>query len=290
MSAQALSHTRQFAVPASLENTLQNTGQSRGNATGKGTLASAAPATGVANQSNGDQVTLSDQGKAALDELSKDADILGKLTRESLSAFSPDAGSAQITFDHLTYSKSSNFSLQQSGNGSSFHSDQQQSISGTGHIKTADGREFEFSAELDVSQSLDVNQSGPGGIDLTALAQEALGAAQNGAGNTGIVPPAQNTGIVPPATNTGIVPPPRNTGIVPPDRLSTADNTIKIHLPKLQDLVAAGDQLLDLLKQLNPLNQLNNPATNNSNAAAKTAATAKPVQPQPNPALSSSYQ
>jgi hypothetical protein len=242
MSAAALSPTRQFAVPASLDSVLAGNGPARSAAAGKAAGNAIGPANTANSNNTTDQVTLSDHGKAAaLDELTKDAAILGKLTRQSLSSLTPDAGSAQITFDHLTYSKSSSFSLQQNGNSGSFHSEQQQSISGTGHIKTADGREFEFSAELDVSQSLDVQQSGPGGFDLGALAEQALGAAQNASG----FEPRPNG--------------PRNTGIVPPDLAPAKDQFVKLNLPKLQDLAAAGDQLLDLLKQLNPLNQLNQP-------------------------------
>lgn len=252
MSAAALSPTRQFAVPASLDSVLA--GSARSITAGKAAGNAIGPPNTANSNNTADQVTLSDQGKAAaLDELTKDAAILGKLTRQSLSSLTPDAGSAQITFDHLTYSKSSSFSLQQNGNSGSFHSEQQQSISGTGHIKTADGREFEFSAELDVSQSLDVQQSGPGGIDLGALAEQALGAAQNASG----FEPRPNG--------------PRNTGIVPPDLAPAKDQFVKLNLPKLQDLAAAGDQLLDLLKQLNPLNQLNQP--NQPNPARQDPAT-----------------
>ena len=261
MSVAALSPTRQFAVPVSLDNQQQSGKANRGGALAA--LGNSTPA------SDSDQVSISSQ---ALDELTKDADILGKLTRQSLSSLTPNAASAQITFDHLTYSKSSNVSLQQSGNSGSFHSDQQQSISGTGHIKTADGREFEFSAELDVSQSLDISQSGPGGFDLADLAAQALGAAQNGAKVDNL---PRNTGIVPPQDK----PIPGNTGIVPPqDKPSAADNYVKLTLPKLQDLVAAGEHLLNLLDQLNPGNGKDGakalPAGNSDLAAGKQAAIA----------------
>lgn len=225
MSVAALSPTRQFAVPLALDNQQQSGKASRGGALAALDKGNPAPA----SSGGSDQVSISSQ---ALDELTKDADILGKLTRQSLSSLTPNAATAQITFDNLTYSKSSSVSYSQNGNSASLRSAQQQSISGTGHIKTADGREFEFSAELEVSQSLSISQSGPGGIDLADLVSQALGAAQNGA-------KADNL--------------PRNTGIVPPqDKPSAADNYVKLNLPKLQDLVAAGENLLNLLDQLNP--------------------------------------
>lgn len=232
MSVAALSPTRQFAVPVSLDNQQQSGRASRGGAL-------AALGTPASNSGGSDQVSISSQ---ALDELTKDADILGKLTRQSLSSLTPNAATAQITFDNLTYSKSSSVSFSQSGNNASFRSAQQESISGTGRIKTADGREFEFSAELEVSQSLSISQSGSGNLDLAALADQALGGGAQ----------------------------PGNTGIVP-RQPSAADNYVKLNLPKLQDLAAAGEQLLSLLDQLNPGNNETAPPPENlgnSNLAA----------------------
>lgn len=218
MSVAALSPTRQFAVPVSLDNQQQSGKASRGGALAA--LGNGNPA--PASSGSSDQVSISSQ---ALGELAKDAEVLGKLTRQSLSSLTPNAATAQITFDNLTYSKSSSVSFSQSGNNASFRSAQQESISGTGRIKTADGREFEFSAELEVSQSLSISQSGSGNLDLADLADQALGGGAQ----------------------------PGNTGIVP-RQPSAVDNYVKLNLPKLQDLAAAGEQLLSLLDQLNPGN------------------------------------
>ncbi len=216
MSVAASSPTRQFAAPLALDSQQQSGKANRGGALAA--LSNSFPA----SNNGSDQVSISSQ---ALGELAKDAEVLGKLTRQSLSSLTPNAATAQITFDNLTYSKSSSVSYSQSGNNASFRSAQQESISGTGRIKTADGREFEFSAELEVSQSLSISQSGASNLDLAALADQALGDA----------PGAQ----------------PGNTGIVP-RQPSAADNYVKLNLPKLQDLAAAGEQLLSLLDQLNP--------------------------------------
>ncbi len=221
MSVAALSPTRQFAAPLALDNQQQTGKANRGGALAA--LSNSFPA----SNNGSDQVSISSQ---ALGELAKDAEVLGKLTRQSLSSLTPNAATAQITFDNLTYSKSSSVSYSQSGNNASFRSAQQESISGTGRIKTADGREFEFSAELEVSQSLSISQSGSSNLDLAALADQALGDAQGGGAQPG------NTGIV-------------------PRQPSAADNYVKLNLPKLQDLAAAGEQLLSLLDQLNPGNK-----------------------------------
>lgn len=208
-----------------------------------------------------DQINLSSQGRAlqALEASGQDAatikaetDILSKLTRQSLSNLVPDASNAVINFDQISFRSSSNTSFQQVSNAngvsSVFSSNQQSSLVGSGQITTADGRTFEFTAELEISQSVNVSQISQGGQG--SLDNQAPIPAANG--NTGIT----GIGIGPNATF------PRSAG---PSGSSLAG------LPglNLQDLIDASDRLLDLLTQANA-NQIkagapsaaNNPADN----------------------------
>lgn len=203
-----------------------------------------------------DQINLSSQGRAlqALDASGQDAetikaetDILSKLTRQSLTYLVPDASSAKISFDHLSFSSSSNTSssssFQQSSNGTrisnTFHSDQQASLIGSGHITTADGREFEFQAELDISSSTDISQLSQSNQVNQSNQPGPRPAANGNTGFTGIGTNPDARFPPPPAAPTG---------------------------PRLQDFIDASDRLLDLLKQTSPgqataNSQSGNPAT-----------------------------
>ena len=191
---------------------------------------------GGAGGAGKDQIDISSQGRAlqGLEASGQDAEtikaeteILSKLTRQSLTYLTPDAASAKISFDHISFSSSSNTSFQQASNGNSvssvFHSDQQASLIGSGHITTADGREFEFEAELDISQSTDISQISQGN-----QAPPPRPAANGNTGFTGI-------GVSPNAT----FPRPAGAPSAPPP-------------PRLQDFIDASDRLLDLLTQTNP--------------------------------------
>ncbi len=192
---------------------------------------------GVSGAGNKDQIDISPQGRAlqGLEASGQDAEtikaeteILSKLTRQSLTYLTPDAASAKISFDHLSFSSSSNTSFQQASDGNSvssvFHSDQHASLIGSGHITTGDGREFEFEAELDISQSTDISQISQGN-----QAGPAPRPAANG--NTGFT----GIGVSPNAT----FPRPAGAPSAPPP-------------PSLQDFIDASDRLLDLLTQTNP--------------------------------------
>jgi hypothetical protein len=117
------------------------------------------PVSSISSQ-QGNLVNLSPQGRSLQqNDFQQQTETLSALTRQSLSLLTPDAASATISFDQLTYSKASSVSFLQSGNRTQFRSEQQSSLVGTGHITTASGEEFEFTAELDVAQVLDVRQT-----------------------------------------------------------------------------------------------------------------------------------
>jgi hypothetical protein len=252
MAIPALQSARPYSAPPAL---LAGAGKLPGQG-------STAPATTQPPGSSSDQVSLSTQGLALqAADVQKESAILSKLTRAGLANFIPNADKAQISFDQLTYSDSRNVSYAQSGNASAFHSDHQTSLSGTGHITTADGQVFEFSAELDVSEQTDISQIGDFGE----------GGGPSGAGGP---PPQAGPG--------------QNTGIVPPDR---RNDSVQLHLPGLKDLEAASDRLLGLLQQLGPkpTSDATN-ITNTTNAANTDAQLIKSVASTTPPALANPAQ
>ncbi|MEN9868589.1 MAG: hypothetical protein RL748_4179 [Pseudomonadota bacterium] len=220
---------------------------------------------GVKNRSDAasaDLVQLSGQGQAlqALDASGQDgqaeAEILSKLTRQSLTYLVPDAQSAKISFDSLSFSSSSSTSFSQISNGngvaSVFHSEQKGSLVGHGLITTADGREFEFDAELDISSSTDISQVIQGGTNPASAGQLPVAAANGNTGFTGI-------GVGPNARLPG-----------PPGAGSAARSL------DLQDFIAASDRLLDLLQQTNPGNA--GSGSSGSSSASNTIQSANPAE------------
>jgi hypothetical protein len=207
MSTESISASRPFSTPPGLSRLLGALRNPSDTNSGNQRTTSPIPSTSLTPFAR-DQVSLSPQGRALQqNDLRGQADVLSELTRESLSILTPDAGSATISFDQLTYSNSSSVSFQRSGNRTQFLSEQQSSVTGTGRITTASGEEFEFTAELEVTQVLGVRQT-----------------------------TAANTGT---SNNANAI----------ADAIATADNFIQLQLPKLPNLVDAGNQLLDLLQQ-----------------------------------------
>jgi hypothetical protein len=236
-----------------------------------GASASGAPAA----TSHADRVSLSDAGKALQNhsgsgqlsqaDADQEAKVLGDLTRKSLSLLgitnAADASGATISFDSLTYeaSSSSSFSTsQQSGSltstaqdGSStaayanaqttqFHSEQQATYSGKGHITTADGRQFEFNAELQVDNVTDIRQS-----SSSAGSSTSAGSAGN-TGGTGTIPAASLPAAGAPSATDQLLDLLRQTGnqVVGNSQAATADTSAP---------AAASDKqstLLDYLKSL----------------------------------------
>lgn len=210
MSTESISASRPFSTPPGLSRLLGALRNPSDSNSGNQRITSPIPSTSLTPFAR-DQVSLSPQGRALQqNDLRGQADVLSDLTRESLSILTPDAGSATISFDQLTYSNSSSVSFQRNGNRTQFLSEQQSSVTGTGRITTASGEEFEFTAELEVTQVLGVSQTSA--------------ANTNSQGNAGTIGNA----------------------------IANADNIIPLRLPKLPDLVDAGNQLLDLLQQNKP--------------------------------------
>lgn len=214
MSTESISASRPFSTPPGLSRLLGALRNPSDTNSGNQRTTSPVPSTALTPFAR-DQVSLSPQGRALQqNDLRGQADVLSELTRESLSILTPDAGSATISFDQLTYSNSSSVSFQRSGNRTQFLSEQQSSVTGTGRITTASGEEFEFTAELEVTQVLGVRQ----------------GVSQTTAANAGT---SNNANAI-------------------ADAIATADNFIQLQLPKLPNLVDAGNQLLDLLQESKP--------------------------------------
>ncbi len=158
MSTESISSARSF-LPPPISSKLVSSSRNP-SLPDAGVAKSLSPPVSATSSPQRNLVNLSQQGRSLQqNDFQQQTETLSALTRQSLSLLTPDAASATISFDQLTYSNASSVSFLQSGNRTQFHSEQQSSLIGTGHITTASGEAFEFTAELDVAQVLDVRQT-----------------------------------------------------------------------------------------------------------------------------------